>query len=119
MPKMVMMTYQLPESITEVVGKGEFDSFDLNEFFKATDEERDAKFKHEPEVQNWLNLIRGTGFNNIYSNLKLGESKPVLPFGNGTLLNVLAHTFWFLPSVSACYAMKNLLMKKLQHQRNK
>ena len=45
-------------------------------------------------------------------NLKLGAQKPPMPFSDARLLNVLSHTFWFLPSVAACYAMRNLLAKK-------
>ena len=51
-------------------------------FFKASGEGDNAKFKYENEVQKWLDLIRGTGFDNIYDNLKLGKDKPVLPFGD-------------------------------------
>ena len=28
------------------------------------------------------------------------------------LLNVLSHTFWFLPTVASCHAMRNLLKQK-------
>ena len=35
LPRMVMLTYQLPPAIRDVALKGEFDEFDLNEFFKA------------------------------------------------------------------------------------
>ena len=35
-----------------------------------------------------------------------------MPFSDARLLNVLSHTFWFLPSVASCYAMRNLLAKK-------
>ncbi|MCY4560754.1 MAG: DEAD/DEAH box helicase family protein [Flavobacteriaceae bacterium] len=109
LPRMVMMTYQLPESITHITDKGEFDEFDLNVFFSSTGEYENSRFKYENEVQKWLNLLRGTEFETIYDNLKLGRSKPVLPFSDTRLLKVLNHTFWFLPSVSSCYAMKNLL----------
>ena len=109
LPRMVMMTYQLPESITHITDKGEFDEFDLNVFFSSVGEYENSKFKYENEVQKWLNLIRGSEFETVYDSLKLGVSKPVLPFSDVRLLNVLNHTFWFLPSVSSCYAMKNLL----------
>ena len=112
LPRMVMMTYEMPESITQFTNRGEYDEFDLNEFFKAKGEEDEAKFKHEDHVQQWLDLIRGSGFNNIYNNLKLGENKPVLPFADSRLINLLNHTFWFLPSISACYAMRNLMLKR-------
>ena len=109
LPRMVMMTYQLPESITHITDKGEFDEFDLNVFFSTEGEYENSKFKYENEVQKWLNLIRGSEFETVYDSLKLGVSKPVLPFSDVRLLNVLNHTFWFLPSVSSCYAMKKLL----------
>ena len=107
-----MMTYQMPESLTNVTSSGEFDEFDLNEFFKADGKEYDAKFKHENYVQQWLNLIRGIDFGNIYTNLKLGKNKPVLPFADARLLNLLTHTFGFFPRFS-CHAMKNLMMERV------
>ncbi len=109
LPRMVMMTYQLPESITHITEKGEFDEFDLNVFFSSVGEYENSRFKYESEVQKWLSLIRGSDFNTFYESKKLGVNKPVLPFSHTDLLNNLNHTFWFLPSVSSCYAMKNLL----------
>ena len=113
LPRMILMTYQLPDSITQITEMGEYDEFDLNTFFKAEGELENAKFKYENEVQKWLNLIRGTDFYNVYTNLKLGQNKPVLPFEDSRLLSVLTHTFWFLPSVASCYAMRNLLMQRV------
>ena len=45
-------------------------------------------------------------------NLKLGAKKPPMPYSDTRLLNVLSHTFWFLPTVAACQAMKNLITQK-------
>ena len=112
LPRMVMLTYQLPPSIRDVALKGEFDEFDLNEFFKATGEARDAKFKYENEVQKWLDLIRGAMSETTIDNLKLGAEKPPMPFADVRLLNSLSHTFWFLPTVAACHAMANLIAQK-------
>ena len=112
LPRMVMLTYQLPDSIREIAMKGEFNEFDLNIFFSANGEGPKAKFKYEDEVQKWLDLIRGSFAETTIDNLKLGAKKPALPFSDTRLLNVLSHTFWFLPSVASCYAMKNLLQQK-------
>ena len=109
LPRMVLMTYQLPDSIREIAARGEFSEFDLNEFFSATGSGLEAKFKYEDEVQKWLDLIRGAFVETSVDNLKLGSKRPPMPFSHGPLLNVLSHTFWFLPSVSSCHAMKNLL----------
>lgn len=112
LPRMVMMTYQLPDSIREIAMKGEFNEFDLNVFFSAEGEGKKAKFKYEDEIQKWLDLIRGSFSETTIDHLKLGAKKPPLPFSHAPLLNVLSHTFWFLPSVASCYAMKNLLVQK-------
>lgn len=112
LPRMVMLTYQLPDAIREIAMGGEFDQFDLNEFFAASGENVFARFKHENEVQKWLDLIRGAHLETTVDNLKLGAQKPPMPFSDARLLNVLTHTFWFLPSVSSCHAMKNLLEQR-------
>lgn len=35
-----------------------------------------------------------------------------MPYSDTRLLNVLSHTIWFLPNVSSCFAMYNLLQQK-------
>lgn len=112
LPRMVMMTYQLPDSIREVALQGEFDEFNLNTFFSAEGDKEHAKFKYENEVQKWLDLIRGSFIETTIDNLKQGAKKPPMPFGDSSLLSILTHTFWFLPSVASCYAMANLLQRR-------
>lgn len=112
LPRMVMLTYQLPETITKVAELGEFDGFDLNIFFKAEGEGSKAHFKYEDDVQKWLDLIRGSFQEQIVDTLKLKTEKPPLPYSDARLKSVLNHTFWFLPSVAACHAMANLLKKR-------
>jgi len=112
LPRMVMMTYQLPDTVREVAMGGEFDEFDLNIFFSANGQDKQSKFVYESEVQKWLNLIRGQLFDTITDDLKLGTKKPPLPFSDSRLLSQLSHTFWFLPTVASCQAMRNLLSQK-------
>lgn len=112
LPRMVMLTYQLPDAIREIAMGGEFNQFDLNVFFSATADGILAKFKYESEVQKWLDLIRGAFLETTIDNLKLGAEKPPMPFSDARLLNLLSHTFWFLPTVASCHAMKNLLGQK-------
>lgn len=112
LPRMVMLTYQLPDSIRQIAGQGEFDGFDLNIFFSAEGEGSTARFKYEDEVQKWLDLIRGAFSETTVDNLKMGAKKPPLPFSHAPLLNVLNHTFWFLPTVASCHAMKNLFSQR-------
>lgn len=113
LPRMVMLTYRMPDEIQEVAKQGEFDEFDLNVFFSAEGNGSQAKFKYEAEVQKWLNLIRGSYLPASIDDLKIGQDKrPPMPFSDIRLLEVLSHTLWFLPSVASCYAMANLLSKK-------
>ena len=112
LPRMVLMTYQLPDAIREIAMQGEFNEFDLNVFFEAKGDGEKARFKFEDEVQKWLDLIRGELRETTVDNLKMGSKKPPLPFSHAPLLSVLTHTLWFLPSVAACHAMANLLGQK-------
>ncbi len=112
LPRMVMLTYQLPDSIREIAMGGEFNQFDLNVFFTANGDGARAKFKYESDVQKWLDLIRGAFLETTVDNLKLGAEKPPMPFSDARLLNLLSHTFWFMPTVAACHAMENLLKQR-------
>ena len=112
LPKMVMLTYQLPEKIREIAEQGEFCEFDLNEFFRAEDD----IFINEDYVQKWVDLIHGAYAENVVSELKLAGEKPPMPFSDARLLDYLRHTFWFLPSVAACRAMKRLLKKPINRK---
>lgn len=112
LPRMVMMTYRIPDSIRQIAMQGEFNEFDLNVFFSAKGKGADSCFVYENEVQKWLDLIRGAYLETSVDDLKLGAKKPAMPYADVRLLNVLQHTLWFLPNVASCYAMKNLLMQK-------
>ncbi len=123
LPRLVLMTYTLPDDIRQVAEEGEFNEFDLNEFFRATPGSQgklardavgveDATFEHADAVQKWLDLIRGAYRGSTVDDLKLGREKPPLPFSDQRLLSMLNHTFWFMPDVASCHAMANLLRAK-------
>ena len=112
LPRMVMLTYKIPDSIQRIAKQGEFDEFDLNEFFAAKGKGRDAVFAHKDYVQKWLDLIRGSYLETTTDELKLGRGRPAMPFADTRLLSVLSHTLWFLPDVASCQAMANLLAEK-------
>ena len=112
LPRMVMLTYKIPESIQRIAKQGEFDEFDLNVFFSSEGSGRSARFKFEDYVQKWLDLIRGSYLETSVDELKLGAQKPPMPYSDTRLLHVLSHTLWFLPNVASCYAMANLLEQR-------
>ena len=108
---MRLLTYQMPDELLTVASAGEFDEFDLNEFFAATDTAKGAQFKHKSDVQKWLDIIRGQYMPKAVEGLKTG-SPPPFPYSDVRLLPYLQHSFWFLPNVAACQAMANLFAEK-------
>lgn len=113
LPRMVMMTYRIPDSIRQIAMQGEFNEFDLSVFFSAKGKGAEAHFVYENEVQHWLDLIRGAYLPSNIDDMKLGNNKrPPMPYADTRLLNVLSHTLWFLPNVASCEAMYNLMMQK-------
>lgn len=111
LPQMRLLTYQMPDELLTVASAGEFDEFDLNEFFAATGTAKSAQFKHKSDVQKWLDIIRGQYMPKAVEGLKTG-SPPPFPYSDVRLLPYLQHSFWFLPNVAACHAMANLLAEK-------
>lgn len=112
LPSMHLLVYELPDNLKEVAINGLRNEFDLNEFFKAEGGVRSAEFKHKDQVQAWLDWMRGQDVqaaNNVD-----GLSKP-FPFSNTNVLPHLNHSVWFLPSVSAVFAMARLLAEPQNH----
>lgn len=108
LPNMALLTYRMPEDILTVAMQGEFDEFDLNEFFSASGTGRSSVFKHKSDVQNWLNLIRGQHQPTSVDALRAG-TRPPFPYSDTHVLPYLNHSFWFLPTVASVQAMENLL----------
>ena len=111
LPQMRLLTYQMPDELLAIASAGEFDEFDLNEFFAANGTGILATFKHKTDVQKWLEIIRGSYAPQAVDSLKAG-SRPPFPYSDARLLPYLQHSFWFLPNVAACHAMANLLTEK-------
>jgi hypothetical protein len=112
LPEMRLLTYQMPDELLAIASMGEFDEFDLNEFFTAMGTGDKAVFKYKSDVQKWLDIIRGSYSATQLDSLKLGAQKPPFPYSDARLLPYLQHSLWFLPSVAACHAMKNLLAER-------
>lgn len=111
LPEMRLFTYKMPDELLSVAHQGEFDEFDLNTFFSASGTEENATFKHDTDVQKWLDIIRASYLPKNIESMRAGETPP-LPYSDVRLLPYLNHSFWFLPDVASCFAMANLLKKK-------
>lgn len=111
LPQMRLLTYQMPDELVAIASAGEFDEFDLNEFFAASGTGKGATFTHKSDVQKWLDIIRGQYWPTAVESLRTG-TRPPFPYSDVRLLPYLQHSFWFLPNVAACHAMANLLAGK-------
>lgn len=111
LPQMRLLTYQMPDELLAVASGGEFDEFDLNEFFAAKGTGHAARFSHKDDVQKWLDIIRGSYLPQSVDSLRAG-SRPPFPYSDTRLLPYMQHSFWFLPNVAACHAMANLLRER-------
>ena len=67
LPRMVLMTYQLPDSIREIALQGEYDKFDLNTFFSAKGEYEKAEFVYKEEVQKWKHYIGSVNMEKFFA----------------------------------------------------
>lgn len=108
LPKMHLLAYEMPEALREVALNNQSE-FSLTEFFRT--EKKDGgtvAFIHEHEVQKWLDLLRGQDITGLWANVS-NLNRPPLPYEDTNLLKALQHTIWYLPSVDACVAMRDLL----------
>ena len=107
LPKMHLLAYEMPEALKEVA-LNNLSEFSLTEFFRTDKSTGAPRFIHETEVQKWLDLLRGQDISGLWANVS-NTHRPPLPFEDTNLLAALQHTVWYLPSIDACTAMRDLL----------
>jgi hypothetical protein len=108
LPKMHLLVYEMPEKLREVA-LNNLSEFSLTEFFRTDRSGESApRFVYEREVQKWLDLLRGQDISGLWANVS-NRTPPPLPYEDTNLLRALQHTIWYLPSVDACVAMRDLL----------
>ncbi|MBQ9017579.1 Eco57I restriction-modification methylase domain-containing protein [Candidatus Saccharibacteria bacterium] len=106
LPRMNFRAYHM-STMMEATVDDEEACFDLSEFFKTSGK----NFLRPGDVVGWLDKISG-----ISRNEETGEtfSTPAdasanMPFDTEEKRDALRHTFWLLPGVAECEAMKDLL----------
>jgi hypothetical protein len=108
LPTMHLFAYQMPDQLRQVA-LNNASQFSLTEFFRTERAGDDPpRFVHETEVQKWLDLLRGQDVAQLWSSVS-NKVRPPLPYEDTSLLVALQHTVWYLPSVDACLAMRDLL----------
>lgn len=108
LPEMRLLVYEMPDELRKEALNSQAE-FSLTEFFRTeTGDGNRPRFTHERHVQRWLNLIQGQDIQSLWAHVSVKDAPP-LPFDDRRLLVALQHTAWYLPSVNACKAMKDLL----------
>ncbi len=107
LPGMQLLTYEVPAEMRAIAATGVRNEFDLNAFFKASGSGNNAKFDQADFVLAWLDWLRGQGAAAIETALD-AQAMP-MPFASAHIRQYLDHSVWFLPSVAAVHAMRNLL----------
>jgi hypothetical protein len=109
LPRMVMMTYKLPAGILDNSDGGELN---LDAFFKAekiVDGENSVHvFRDDRQIRLWLDFISRNATSR--SHLQEDEkSRSPMPYADPDIWPYINHTLWYLPSVSSCHAMADLI----------
>ena len=107
LPRMNLLAYEMPEKLKEVA-LNNLSEFSLTEFFRIEKGSKPPKFTHETEIQKWLDLLRGQDLSDLWASVS-NTNRPPLPFEDVNLLTSLQHTVWYLPTVDACFALRDLM----------
>tara|TARA_Y100000034_G_scaffold135923_1_gene209818 strand:+ start:2545 stop:5085 length:2541 start_codon:yes stop_codon:yes gene_type:complete len=117
LPQLNMFIYEISnEKFIQAVANNQKE-FSLSHFFST----KNDSFVFENDIRNWLDFIRGSEETLIepYDEFKANSQKKLMqskfPFAKkdqGGFIDILNHTFWLLPSISACKAMAKLLKEK-------
>src|SRR3546814_12166798 len=104
---MRLLTYQMPDELLAIANAGEFDEFDLNEFFAASGVGVLVTFTPKDEVQKWLSIIRGSYAPQTVEAPNSG-TKPPVPYPDVRLPPYSQHCLRFLHNVAASQTMAHL-----------
>jgi superfamily II DNA or RNA helicase len=112
LPQIQMFVYKVSSDLIDTGKKEDKDEFSLNHFFKA----KNKKFINEEAVLKWLNLISGVIRphkeieDELIDEVRFQSSQ--YPYDHeGSLVDELDHTLWYLNRVDSAYALKELLEK--------
>lgn len=113
LPQLNLYIYEISDDNYKKGIDKQKDEFSLSHFFRT----KNKKFENEDSVKKWLDLISGkiSGTNNdddFDENKETKKEISKFPFAEkdqGGFCDSLNHTFWLLPNIAACEAMKVML----------
>jgi len=115
LPRMEMFTYEIGADAAAYAQDGEFNGFNLTEYFKAKVEP--AKKPHDDgactfadptRVAEFLEMLRGKLSDQMKALVLTGQKAP-FPYESEAFKSAAKHAVWYLPDVASCFAMHDLL----------
>ncbi|MGW9111873.1 DEAD/DEAH box helicase [Microbacterium sp. NPDC055683] len=108
LPRIEMYMYRISESAAATADEGEFDGFNLNEYFRASKEGSEYVFAEPTQVHEFLEMLRGKLSAQVKAGLETGK-KPPFPYEDAAFAAGVRHSVWYMSDVASCYAMKAML----------
>lgn len=105
LPRLAIHLHDLPVQIKSLISDN--NEFSLNKLFAADGNNESSKFLNENAVIQFLKYISGKF---VFDNNDISKSY-VFPYSSNNYNFSIKHSLWFLPSVSSCFAMNNLINK--------
>lgn len=119
LPQMRMFAYEMGEEADEWATEGEFNSFDLSEYFRASKADPSAKskklqpgtyvFEDPTRVSEFLEMLRGKLTAQMKMQLISGGKKAPFPYESPDFTDAIKHSVWYMADVASCYAMQDML----------
>ncbi|MDP3951157.1 GIY-YIG nuclease family protein [Microbacterium sp.] len=108
LPGIEMFMYRISQSAEAVADEGEFDGFNLNEFFRASRVDGNYQFAEPTQVREFLEMLRGKLSAQMRLGLEAGK-KPPFPYEDAAFAKGVRHSVWYMNDVASCQAMKAML----------
>jgi hypothetical protein len=116
LPGMKMYSYQMGADAQQWAEDGEFNGFDLTQYFSArkvcltrrSTEPGTYVFDDDTRVSEFLEMLRGK-LSEQMKLLMIGGHKPPFPYESAVFSLAIKNSVWYMADVASCFAMRDLL----------
>lgn len=110
LPGMQMFAYEMGAGADQWADDGEFNGFNLTEYFKATSIERgEYEFNDPTRVSEFLEMLRGKLSDQMKIQMLGGGKKAPFPYESPDFTEPIKHSVWYMADVASCFAMRDML----------
>lgn len=119
LPQMRMYAYEMGAGATAWAEDGEFNGFNLSEYFKASKADPTSKstkietgtyvFNDETRVSEFLEMLRGKLTEQMKVQLIGSGKKAPFPYESPDFTDAITHSVWYMADVASCFAMRDML----------